>query len=98
LLPDGTLLLAYRNNPQKPTDSGPYGMAVRISTDEGKTWTNEVELKDPKGMIYSAKRQPGYPDFVTLRNGEVLVVFHGVEEKNGRSSYFLAGNVLRLMK
>jgi Neuraminidase (sialidase) len=98
LLPDGTLLLAYRNNPQKPADAGPYGMAVRVSADEGKTWTNEVALQDPKGMAYSAKRQPGYPDFVTLRNGEVLVVFHSVEEKNGRSSYFLAGNVLRLMK
>lgn len=98
VLPDGAVLLAYRNNPQTPGEPGPYGMAVRVSMDQGKTWMNEAQLQDPKGLIYSQKRQPGYPDFVTLRSGELLVAFHSVEEKNGRSSYFLAANVIRVVK
>jgi hypothetical protein len=98
VLSDGTTLLAYRNNPQRPEDHGPYGMAVRVTTDQGKTWTNELALRDPKDLTYSAKRQPGYPDFVTLRNGEVLIVFHSVEEKNGRRDFYLAANVIRTVK
>ena len=75
----GTLLLGYRDNPQHETDTEHYGLSVRVSHDQGATWTNEVHLEDPKGLPYSRHNQPGYPDFADLPNGQTLVVFHSVK-------------------
>ncbi len=95
LLADGTLLLGYRNNPQNPTDNQRYGMAIRVSADRGATWVNELSLQDPKGLSYDAKAQPGYPDFVDLPNGEILVVYHSIEMRDGKRSHYIAANAIR---
>jgi hypothetical protein len=98
--PDGTFILGYRDNPQQEKDTEHYGLAVRVSRDKGLTWTNEVHLEDPKGLQYSRSQQPGYPDFIDLPNGDVLVVFHGVklDPRTSRRLLYIASNVLRPAK
>ncbi len=109
-MPDGTLLLGYRDNPQHGTDTEHYGLSVRISHDLGATWTSEVHLQDPKGLKYSRDYQPGYPDFADLRNGNLLVVYHSVkviapgtrgkpgEHHSGKRVLYVAANVLEQVK
>jgi hypothetical protein len=75
----GTLVLGNRDHPQQGTDTEHYGLSVRVSHDQGATWTNEVHLQDPKGLQYSRYNQPGYPDFADLPDGKILVVFHSVK-------------------
>ena len=46
VLPDGTLMLGYRDSPQQGTDVEHYGLAIRISQDQGATsfftvWTRK---------------------------------------------------------
>lgn len=94
VMDDGTLVLAYRNHPQHKTDTEHYGLAVRISKDKGKTWMDEVDLKDPKGLKYDAKHQPGYPDLARLPDGDILVVFHSIQNYNGKPGGYIALNVL----
>ena len=95
VLPDGTLVLGDRDHPQFKGDTRHYGLGVRVSHDQGRTWTSEVELQDPKGLHYSKKMQPGYPDFVSLPNGDLLVVFYSLEIHNGKVRHYIAENVLR---
>lgn len=106
---DGTLVLGYRDHPQHEMDTEHYGLAVRISKDKGLTWTNEVHLEDPKGLKYRRDAQPGYPDFLDLPNGDLLVVFHSVrldrrepaprgelgQETTAKRVLYIAANVLR---
>ncbi|MGH9397249.1 MAG: sialidase family protein [Terriglobia bacterium] len=98
VLPDGTLMLAFRNHPQHGTGTEHYGLAVRASKDQGKTWTDEVDLRDPKGLRYNAKLQPGYPDLTDLPNSDILVVFHSIEMRDGVPQGYIALNVLRRVK
>jgi len=95
VLADGTLVLGYRDHPQDKGDTEHYGLGVRVSHDQGLTWTNEVELQDPQGLHYSEKLQPGYPDFADLPNGDLLVVFYSLEIHNGKVQPYIAENVLR---
>ena len=95
VLPGGTLVLGYRDHPQYKGDTQDYGLAVRVSHDQGLTWTDQVQLQDPKGLHYDKKLQPGYPDFVGLPNGDLLVVFYSLEIHNGKAQPYIAENVLR---
>lgn len=102
--PDGVLMLAYRDSPQvatlekgfyeRPQVSPHYGLAIRVSSDQGRTWTNELDLEDPQGLKYNVNEQPGYPDLVELPNGNILVVFYSAQVKSGKSSFYLAANIL----
>ena len=76
---NGTLVLGYRDNPQHGSDTEHYGLSLRVSADEGRTWVNEVHLQDPKALAYSRSVQPGYPDFAELPDGKLLVVYHSVK-------------------
>jgi len=107
--PDGLLMLAYRNSPQvdapdksldeRPqTEDGHYGLGIRVSYDQGRTWVNEFHLDDPQGLKYSAKLQPGYPDLVDLPDGNILVVFFSPQIKNGNASFYVAANILACEK
>jgi hypothetical protein len=92
----GQLLLGYRHSPQSPEEKPQrYGLSVRVSRDEGKTWGQETQLQDPKGTQYDRRRVPGYPDLVDLPGGEILVAYHGVQETDGKRSHYIAENVLR---
>lgn len=95
VLKNGALLLGYRNQPQHGADTQHYGVAVRISTDERKTWGEETDLRDPKGYQYTEKSFAGYPDFAGLPGGEILVVFHSIQVVNGKRQGYIALNVLR---
>jgi hypothetical protein len=102
-------MLAYRNSPQvdapdksldeRPqTEDGHYGLGIRVSYDQGRTWVNEFHLDDPQGLKYSAKLQPGYPDLVDLPDGNILVVFFSPQIKNGNASFYVAANILACEK
>ena len=102
--PDGMLMLTYRDSPQvatlekgfyeRPQASAHYGLAIRVSTDQGRTWVNEFDLQDPQGMKYSVDQQPGYPDLVNLPDGKILIVFYSTQKKNGKSTFYIAANIL----
>jgi hypothetical protein len=106
--PDGLLMLAYRDSPQidnlekaldeRPQGDGHYGLAIRVSRDQGRTWVDELHLDDPQGLKYSVGLQPGYPDLVDLPHGNILVVFLSPQMKNGKSSFYLAANILACKK
>jgi len=104
--PSGRLLLAYRAEVGEEAGRKPRGVAVRTSEDEGKSWSPELLLENPKGS-HANDPDAAYPALVNLRDGAVLVLFSarnpdGAEE--GRppadagahlaGSYFLAANVL----
>lgn len=66
--PGGQIVLAYRQPVKGPT----YGTALRISTDEAKTWGEAVPVDSVIGA---------YPSMVSLKDGSVLAVYY--EEGGG---------------
>ncbi len=62
-LRDGRLLLTYGNRVQ------PRGVDARVSSDEGKTWSEPVRVLDFEG-------DGGYPASVQLENGDVLTAYY----------------------
>jgi hypothetical protein len=108
--PKGVLMLAYRDSPQVPTlDKGfyerpqvseNYGLGVRVSNDQGRTWVNELHLRDPQGLKYDTEYQPGYPDVIDLPDGNFLVYFFSMQVKQGligRNQFacvYLAANII----
>jgi hypothetical protein len=106
--PGGLLMLAYRNSPQvdapdksldeRPQADGNYGLAIRVSCDQGRTWVNEFHLEDPQGLKYSVRLQPGYPDLVDLPGGNILVIFFSPQSKDGKTSFYTAVNILACEK
>lgn len=65
-LSDGRLLLTYGNRVK-----GEYGVAVKFSSDNGKTWGAEKLLIDD--LI---KADCGYPSSVQLPDGSILTVYY----------------------
>lgn len=67
-LHNGDLLLTYGNR-----IPGEYGVAAKISEDEGETWNEEFLIIDDLNSGDS-----GYPASTQLPNGQVLTVYYSV--------------------
>jgi len=65
LLPDGRLCVTYGYR-KKPT-----GIRARLSSDEGKTWTPEIILRDD-----GFDGDLGYPRTLVRPDGRVLTVYY----------------------
>ena len=63
-LADGRLLLTYGNR------LDPKGIDIRLSADEGQTWTDPARVADFQGDV-------GYPSSVQLPDGQVLTAYYG---------------------
>lgn len=90
----GTLLLGYRDAQQGPDDRQPRGLAVRTSMDKGVTWVNEIQLVDPERGEEDRAGAVGYPDFINLADGKILVVFYSGKRQGNDRAYRIIGNVL----
>ncbi len=66
--PSGEVVLAYRQPKKEPA----YGTALRVSHDDGESWSAPVGVDSVIGA---------YPSMVNLRDGSVLIVYY--EEGGG---------------
>ncbi|MAS34001.1 MAG: hypothetical protein CL610_08335 [Anaerolineaceae bacterium] len=71
---DGRLLLAYswRSGGNHVDNHGPCAKRVRISDDEGETWSEPVQITPQDGLYYTGCHDRAY----TLPSGRVLVQCH----------------------
>ncbi|MHC4474029.1 MAG: exo-alpha-sialidase [Planctomycetota bacterium] len=70
-LADGRLVLTYGCR------SEPYGIRAKISTDNGKTWGEEIYLRDD-GRTWDI----GYPQTVLRPDGKLVTVYYFTTEEN----------------
>jgi hypothetical protein len=63
-LKDDAILLTYGNRTEH------RGVDVRVSRDEGRTWSPPVRVADFEG-------DGGYPSSIQFRDGRVLTAFYG---------------------
>jgi hypothetical protein len=77
-LRDGLVMAAYRSSENAP-DSAPIGLLVSLSSDSGRTWSDEVALPDPKGRRYEASHETGMPDIVEFPDGRVVIVYYSFD-------------------
>jgi hypothetical protein len=68
-LRDGRLVLTYGFR------SPPYGVRVRVSRDEGRTWSEEIRLRDD-----SAAWDNGYPRTVQRPDGKIITIYYFAEQ------------------
>lgn len=66
-LNDGRILLTFGNR-----IPGEYGVSVRFSDDEGKTWGQEFSL-----VSDLTKADCGYPSSVQLKDGKIVTAYYG---------------------
>lgn len=67
-LANGKLLLTYGNRTK-----GQYGVAIKISEDEGNTWSDETLLVDDL-----TSGDSGYPSSVQLSDGRIVTAYYSV--------------------
>jgi hypothetical protein len=91
LLPDGTIILGYRNHLGNPQGLTTSGVGVSVSRDAGETWGEHFMLEDPKGYRYLQEFEAGYPAFLTMQDGSTMVVFYSFDPC--RNDRYLAGNL-----
>lgn len=70
-LKDGRLALTYGYR------SAPYGIRAKLSSDQGKTWGDEILLRDDAGS-----GDLGYPRTVERKDGRVVTVYYFNEDKH----------------
>ena len=92
LHPSGAIMLGYRNHLGNPQELDAPGVAVSFSRDAGETWGDHLMLQDPRGYRYRQEFEAGYPAFLTLGDGSVMVVFYSFD--SSRSARYLAANLL----
>lgn len=92
LHPNGTIMVGYRNHLGNPQGLETPGVGVSVSHDAGETWGEQFMLEDPKGYRYLQEFEAGYPAFLTMENGSVMVVFYSFDPS--RNDRYLAGNLL----
>jgi hypothetical protein len=92
LLPSGVIMLGYRNHLGNPQHLQSPGVAVSFSQDEGQTWGEHLMLEDPTGYRYTHEFEAGYPAFLTMRDGSIMVVFYSFDPS--RDDRYLAANLL----
>jgi hypothetical protein len=64
-LPDGRILLSYGNR-----NINNFGVDVRTSSDEGKTWSAPIRIAD------CPLSDCGYPDTVSAKDGKLVTAFY----------------------
>jgi hypothetical protein len=92
LHPSGTIMLGYRNHMGNPQGLKAPGVAVSFSRDAGETWGEHLMLEDPAGYLYMQEFEAGYPAFLTMRDGSIMVVFYSFD--SSRNDRYLAANAL----
>jgi photosystem II stability/assembly factor-like uncharacterized protein len=78
-LADGRLCLTYGHRAK------PFGIFARLSSDEGKTWTEPICLRADGGG-----RDLGYPRSVQRSDGKVVSVYYFWDKKTGSERYIAA--------
>jgi predicted neuraminidase len=78
-LADGRVCLTYGNR------SAPYSIRARLSSDGGRTWGEEIVLRDGGGG-----NDLGYPRSVQRPDGKVVTVYYFWEKKTGPERYIVA--------
>jgi hypothetical protein len=96
VLPEGTVLLGYRCHRDNPQHLPAAALGISVSHDSGQTWSEHLTLQDPQGRVYEHEFEVGYPAFVNLPDGRVLVVFYSYDPTLTAERY-LAANVLRIV-
>ena len=72
-LSDGTIIVGYNPRPSKPyTEDRRFGIRVRRSTDNGRTWSNEIFVYDAD---YTFENGCWEPSFLELPSGELQLYF-----------------------
>jgi BNR repeat-like domain len=92
LTPSGAVILGYRNHLGNPQGLETPGVGVSVSHDAGETWGEHFMLEDPKGYRYLQEFEAGYPAFLTMQDGSMMVVFYSFDPS--RNDRYLAGNIL----
>lgn len=77
-LPDGRLSLIYGRRAK------PFGIFARLSSDQGRTWTDAIVLRDDGGA-----NDVGYPRSVLRPDGKVVAVYY-YNDRTGPSRYLAA--------
>jgi hypothetical protein len=95
LTESGLLLLGYRNHVGNPQGLATPGVGISLSEDVGATWTQHRLLDDPQGYSYQHEFEAGYPAFLDVEGGRVLVVFYSFDPALAYHRY-LAANLLNL--
>ena len=72
-LSDGTIIVGYNPRPSKPyTEDRRFGIRVRRSTDNGKSWSDEIFVYDAD---YTFENGCWEPSFLELPSGELQLYF-----------------------
>jgi len=72
-LSDGTIVVGYNPRPSTPyTEERHFGIRVRRSTDNGKTWSNEIFVYDADYVFENGCWEPS---FLELPSGELQLYF-----------------------
>lgn len=72
-LTDGTIIVGYNPRPSKPyTEDRRFGIRLRRSTNNGKTWSNEIFVYDAD---YTFENGCWEPSFLELPSGELQLYF-----------------------
>ena len=72
-LSDGTIIVGYNPRPSKPyTEDRRFGIRVRRSTDNGKSWSEEIFVYDAD---YTFENGCWEPSFLELPSGELQLYF-----------------------
>lgn len=95
LTASGLLLLGYRNHRGNPQGLETAGVGMSLSDDFGATWIEHRLLEDPQGHQYQHEFEAGYPAFLNVERGRVLVVFYSYDPALSANRY-LAANLLHL--
>ena len=93
LVTSGEVLLGYRNHLGNPQSLTAPGVGLSTSHDGGETWTGHLLLEDPKGYSYGHEFEAGYPAFLNLDGGQVMIVFYSFDP-SWPSKRYLAANIL----
>ena len=78
-LRDGRLCLTYGYR------AAPFRIAARLSSDEGKTWSDEIVLRDD-----GANRDQGYTRTIQRSDGRIVTIYYFNEEQSGPERYIAA--------
>jgi hypothetical protein len=91
----GVVMLGYRNHLGNPQGLTEAGVGISLSEDGGCSWSGHMLLRDPRGHRYGHEFEAGYPAFLDLDTGGVLVVFYSYDPALPAERY-LAANLLRV--
>ena len=78
-LADGRICLTYG------VRAPPFRVCAKLSSDRGKTWSDEIVLRDNGGG-----RDVGYPRSVQRLDGEVVTVYYFWDTQTGPERYIAA--------